>query len=190
MNKLTNTKKILITCIVLNVLIFASYGFLLWGIYAKANLASNLVTEAAEDVEKDRTLRLIKASLAENEDFLSHVDSFFIPADGVVDFISLLEQLGVESGVELSIGSVSIDSESESASKEVLSLNIQTEGSWQDTFTFLSLLENLPYRIEFVNTALRLFGATESILFSGSQRTLASEEVWQGTYQVSVHKLR
>lgn len=190
MNKLANTKKILITCIVLNVLVFAAYGFLLWGIYAKANLASNLVAEAAQDVQKDEALRSIKASLNENAEFVSHIDSFFIPADGVVDFISSLEALGAESGVELSIDSVAVESESESASKEVLNLSLQTEGSWQNTFIFLSLLENLPYRIEFVSTTLRLFGATESILFSGSSRTLASEEVWQGNYEVSVHKLR
>ncbi len=193
MKNLTRIKKIFIFCIALNVVIFGVYGFLFWDIRAKNIQVYELISEADRDIKKDETLRAIKLSLNNNQDFISQIDQFFVPRDGVVSFIDLLEKLGHDSGVELTIGSVSVESETKNNNdfKEILRLKLGSEGSWQSVFYFMSLVENLPYRIEFENASLVLAGASDSILFSGNgSRVRTSDEIWEGSFEVLVYKLR
>jgi Tfp pilus assembly protein PilO len=195
MKDLSRTKKILIVCILLNVLVFGAYAFLYIDIKSKNVRVSELLTEAENDMQKDASLRAIKTSLNENKEFISQIDSYFVPKNGVPDFIDTLEKLGKESEIALSIGSVSVEEgKNKNDFKDALHLHVDTIGSWQNIYYFLSVLESLPYRIQFDQVSVTLSAASESILFgvgpvSGARQKSANES-WKGTFDIIVYKLR
>ncbi len=194
MKKITRIKKIFILCVIMNVVVFGVYTFLFLDIKAKNEKVYDLLSEADRDIKKDETLRAVKYSLSENKNFISQIDSFFVPQDGVVSFIDTLERLELNSGIDLGISYVSVETNTKNKNdfKEVLNLRLDGEGSWQNLFHFLSLLENLPYRIEFNSVSFVLSGASDSILFSGSDglRVRAPSEFWKGSFEVLVYKLK
>lgn len=192
MKQIPLTKKVLILCIVLNVVIFVVYGFLYYDIGSQNKKASVLLGQVNSDMQKNDTLRAIKVSLNQNKDFISQIDSFFIAPDGVVNFISLLESLGKKAGVKLSIGSVSVVPEGGAKDfKENLSLRLDMSGSWENIYYFLSLLQNQPYRIMFDNASVSLEGAADAIKFTdkGTARVRGQNEVWKGAFSIRVLKL-
>lgn len=192
MKQIPFTKKVLILCIVLNVVIFVVYGFLYYDIGSQNKKASVLLGQVNSDMQKNDTLRAIKVSLNQNKDFISQIDSFFIAPDGVVNFISLLESLGKKAGVKLSIGSVSVVPEGGAKDfKENLSLRLDMSGSWENIYYFLSLLQNQPYRIMFDNASVSLEGAADAIKFTdkGTARVRGQNEVWKGAFSIRVLKL-
>lgn len=192
MKQIPFTKKILILCIILNVVIIFVYGFLYYDIGSQNKKASELLGQVNSDMQKNDTLRAIKISLNQNKDFISQVDSFFIAPDGVVNFISLLEGLGKASGVKLSIGSVSVVPEGGAKDfKEDLSLRLDMSGSWEQIYYFLSLLQNQPYRIMFDTASIGLEGAVDAIKFTdkGTVRVRGQNEVWKGAFSIRVLKL-
>jgi Tfp pilus assembly protein PilO len=192
----TPTKKILELVIVLNILVFGAYGFLFWNIQNKEAQAGVLATEASQNATKDTALRSIKSSLTQNKGFITQIDTYFIPSDGAVTFINMLETLGKQSGVKMSIDSVNVTQDPAVAKdfKQTLHLRLITDGSWLNTFALLSTIENLPYRIEFEQVSLTLSGGSDSILYNGanisSPRTRAANESWNGIFDVTVLQLQ
>lgn len=192
MKNLSPIKKILLACITLNVVAVGFYAFVLWSIQAKNEKVVEVLGQVNEDMKKDESLRAVKISLEENKDFISQIDSFFVPEDGVANFIASLESLGRASSVELSIASVEIQPNSaKNDFKEGLNIRIETSGSWFNTFYLLSVIENLPYKIDINQVSLTLSNATDKILFSGlGPRTKTSGEYWKGSFDITVLKLK
>jgi hypothetical protein len=194
MKNLSITKKIFFITLSLNVAVFGVYGFLFWNVRTENKEASQLQSEADTDIEKNNELSTVKESLSQNASFISQIDSFFVAHDGVVDFISMLEKLGQDAGVKLNIGSVAVDSTQTKKVdfKEGLRLRIETGGSWRDTLYFLSVVENLPYRVEFNSSSLSLIGAEDSILFkdSSASRERSKDETWKSSFDITVLKLK
>jgi hypothetical protein len=191
------TKKTMIISIVLAVAAFIIYGFLFLNIKAKNEQISSLANDAQDLHSKDDVLKATKTILDQNKDLISQLDSYFIPADGVVGFISLLEGVGKYSGVDMTINSVGTEADTKAKDdiKEILRLHIETDGSWKNTFYFLSVLENLPYRIDVEQVSLGLTGATDKVLFDtksdkAQTRQQGKDERWHGSYDVTVVKLK
>jgi Tfp pilus assembly protein PilO len=196
MKSSTPTKKILELAIALNVLVFGAYGFLFWNIQNKETQAGTIMSEVAQSTARNNSLIAIKSSLNENQDFISQMDSLFVPSDGAVAFINMLEALGQQSGVKVSINSVGVTQDPKVAKdfKQTLHLSLMTDGSWSNTFAFLSIVENLPYRIQFEQVNLTLSGGADSILYKGanvnSPRTRGADESWSGAFDVTVLQLQ
>ena len=194
MNQLSKTKKTLIICIILNLIVWGGYGFVFWKIRSQNKHISTLLNEAEQDVKKDESLRLIKASLGENKDFLSHINSYFIPNEGVVGFIDTLESYGKQIGVDVTIGSVSVepDSQNKEDFKELLRLKVEAIGSWNNLVSYLLTLENLPYSVRIDQVSYVLNSSNSNFSSSGSaQKNNANENIrWKGLFEFTVLKLR
>ncbi len=193
MKNLSFIKKLFIAIATLNVVMYGVYGFLIWDINTKNQAASELMVQAGANMKKDEALRAIKLSLSENKDFLSQIDSFFVAPDGVVAFITILESLGKDSNVKLDIGAVAIESDKQDPHpfSENLTLKLSMSGSWQNISYFLSKLQNLPYRVGITSATVTLEGAADSTKFTAtSTRVQANGEVWKGTFDIKVLKLK
>jgi hypothetical protein len=198
MKDFQKTKNVMTISIALAVVSFTIYGFLFWDIKVKNEQISSLVNDANQFSNKDHALRLVKISLEQNKNLIDQLDSYFIPSDGVVGFISSIESLGKESGVELVVTSVETLSDPKNTKdfKEALHLRLETMGSWKGTFYFLSVLENLPYQVDVSQVTFGLTGATDKVAFDSSPGAIArtrqpsKEERWHGTYDVTVLKLK
>lgn len=194
MKNLSFTKKIFLSLVAINVVVFGTYAFLFWKIVDRSQTTMALTAEEVSDRQKNDALQAIKMSLNENKDFISQIDSFFIAPDGVVSFITFLEKLGRDSGVTISVGSVAVspDSKDPKDFKEYLRLKLEVDGTWQNTIYFLSRLENLPYRVQFDSAALSLQGVSDEINFEeeGALRKRVPEESWKGIFDIRLLKLK
>lgn len=194
MKNLTFTKKIFLSLVAVNVLVFGVYAFLFWKVIDRSQTTAKLLVEETADKQKNDALQAIKMSLSDNKDFISQIDSFFIAPDGVVGFITFLETLGKDSGVAIAIGSVDVNPDSKDPNdfKESLNLKLEIEGTWQNVLYFLSRLENLPYQVQFDTAAVSLQGASDSLPFKegGVLRKRMPEESWKGLFDVRFLKLK
>src|SRR3990167_2608633 len=110
MNDLSsNTKRVLIIAALLATFSLGLYGFLFWGVKAKNEMASTLLSEAQSDIEQNEILRSIRTSFAEHEKDIAQLDSYFVARDGVADFIAVVEAESTRAGVKISIGAVSAE---------------------------------------------------------------------------------
>lgn len=197
MKEQEKTKKSMIVSIVLAVAIFVIYGFVFYDIKAKNEQISSLTNDVQQLRSKDDILKATKTILDQNKDLISQLDSYFIPADGVVGFIRILESVGKFSGIDMTINSVGTETDSKVKDdiKEILRLHVKTNGSWENTFYFLSILENLPYRIDVEEATLGLMGSTDKVFFDNKTalaqtRQQNKDEKWEGSFNVIVMKLK
>lgn len=194
MKNLTLAKKIFLSLVVINVIVFGLYAFLFWKVIDRSQTTATLMAEETADRQKNDALQAIKQSLNENKDFISQIDSFFVAPDGVVSFITFLEKLGSDSGVKINIGSVAVNPDSKDPNdfKENLSLKLEIEGTWQNVVYFLSRLENLPYRVQFDSATVSLQGVSDGINFkeSGALRKRMPDESWKGLFDIRLLKLK
>lgn len=194
MKGISHTKKVFFVAVALAVASLALYGFLFWEIKTKTEEAVKIQEDADKDVKREEGLHLAKVSLAKNKEAIEKIDSYFIARDGVVSFIEELESLGKETGVILSIGSVSAEADPKVKDdfKETLRIRLEASGSWENLFYFLSILESLPYRAQIEQMTLSLAGASDKIPFGSEtvKRTPGKGEVWKGAFELTILKLR
>lgn len=191
-------KNILVISSILAIVAFMIYGFLFWSIKGKNEQISQLSNEAGRNVQTDTALRGIKATLESNESSIAQVDSYFIPQEGVVDFINTLDGLGKESGVSLIISTVSAEEDKTDihSFKETLTFHLEATGSWSETYYFLSRLESLPYYIGINQVSFSLTSATDRMSFANASTTNAitrvrgNDEYWKGSFDITALKLK
>jgi len=196
MNKFSQTKNLFKIILIADIVAFVLYGAIFFLIKNKNQDTSVLLNNAERDLKKDEFLRVAKFSLDQNKVEVEKLDTFFVAKDGVPNFIEYIEGLGKESGAALSIGNVSVepDTKNKDDFKEVLRLKVEILGSWQELFTFLSIIENLPYGIQIDSVSFAV-DASEEVLFFGSQNsTTESSKIegnqWKGFVEFTLLKLR
>lgn len=149
--------------------------------------AVTLADSLSKEKLKRRELEIIRQNIKSTLNDNNRLASIFVPYEGVVDFIQLLESLGKDSGLEISTDRVeSIDSEELRASnKEIISISLKTEGSWRSTERFLNYLENLPYKISIHSVSFTHEDSGDSEFDS---KTGARGLFWKGSIELKVFK--
>lgn len=185
MSVIHKTKKILILCVVLNLLIWSAFAFFFLKIRTQANRISDLTSEVGVDMNRDKNLRAAKAALSENKAEISLLDSYFVKSDGVVDFINGLEALGNKNGVTINIASVSVESDPKAKATlyEMLRLKIEISGSWASVTNFIAILENIPYAVSISQVSL-------ASIPSAANDGVKGNTVWRGAIDFGVLKLK
>lgn len=154
--KIISTKTILVLVLILTAILVAANYFLFISI---KNINTNTSAVLSEtDVYKKEQDRLAgKSGVNEILALVQKVNSYYVGKDDVVHFIENIENEARAKGLVLLIRSVSTenyggltDEESVGATKEVMRLKLEARGSWRDTMEFVSFLEHLPYKVDFV----------------------------------------
>jgi hypothetical protein len=115
----------------------------------RANIARAVVLREKADQSQEKSL-VAAASTTESD--RARLASFFVPADDAVSFITALESIGLQSGAQVSIASISSDSLSVQA-------HIDAHGSWSSVMRALSLAERMPYAVSISNVRMDESGA-------------------------------
>ncbi len=152
------TVRLLAVAAILVIVSLSAYGITVWKINKNIGEAVALGGDIAAEAQKDRSIESIRNILRNTAAEREKIDGYFVKSDNIVDFLEKIELMGKKSGVALSFDSVDIPQNE----KNVLRLRIGTEGNWEDSFYFLSLLENLPYKIELEKSALAKISKTVS----------------------------
>ncbi len=104
----------------------------------------NIVLESSQAVGINET----KQKIEELEKINERIDNLLIKESNAVKFISLIENLAEDVGVEITIASVNFEDPEDENKLGTLDMNFQIVGSWQEVTTFLVSVESLPYLID------------------------------------------
>lgn len=144
------TLKLFLVAVILALVAISAYGVAVWEIRKNlseaADLSSSIAAESQKEAGIESTRNILRNTAAERE----KIESYFVSSDNIVDFLEKIELLGKKSGVVLSFDSVDIPSDE----KNVLRVRANTKGNWENTFYFLSLIENLPFKIELEKSSI------------------------------------
>lgn len=171
----SKTVTILSICSALLLVTGLGYYFLLNQIYKIEGeteiLKQEIQSFEAQNNELEGLQKNLKTTFEERDKILS----VFIPEEGIVDFLELIE--GIANGENVSIETNSVskkDSGSLSdANKEIVSLDLSVEGKWDNVIKFLSLLEVIPFKSSIEKAVI------ENILLAGSSATSTPSSMWQ-----------
>jgi len=197
MNNTSTSKKILTILTLISVSVASLYGFVYWSMYKDSKNVALLITQSSTDFEKNERIRLAKIELAKNDDFISKIDSYFIPKDGVVTFINEIENLGKSANVSTTISSIEpviVNEKEKDNFKETLSVKLESVGSWQNVYQFVSLLESTPYGIVIDEVQIKLMDSTDTLTFKSASSTVPrirnSNETWKLVVDFKILKLK
>lgn len=111
------------------------------------------------------------ATVSNTEYQRSLIDSYFISETSFVPFIEQLEELATSTGVQLEKGALAGGDGS-------LTFTFRTEGSFNDTYYFLSLIERIPVGLTIERADLQSLTV--------QQNDMTEEIVWKGDFNVIV----
>ncbi|MDP6387963.1 MAG: type 4a pilus biogenesis protein PilO [Candidatus Pacebacteria bacterium] len=149
----SKTKQTLLTSLVLVIVVSVAYIMLFLNIKEKNNNISVLQNEVDSTLQREIKLRSVKNLINDTQKEREKLNLYFIADDKIVNFIEDIEEVGAYSGVSVKVTSVSID-ESTSGNlnkdkiSELLNLDFNIEGRFDELFYFLSMIEKLPFKID------------------------------------------
>jgi hypothetical protein len=171
------------TAIILGTLVTAAafgYYVLFQALFTEIEKTSEITNEVKREERVHNTIATNKQTVVEIQGDLETIDSFFVTSDGVVNFIESVEALARNQGLSIDVRNVSLEEiagVSYASLLEELQVRIETRGSWQDNYNFLTQLESLPYSI--------------NIGLSGVEHLDDSDDpAWRGSFELAVLKLK
>lgn len=184
-------KKIFITAIFLAMIIIGAYCYLWTKIIQKTRNVAAILGEMEALNNEREVFASIKGRIEETVSVREKLVGFFIPKDGVVSFLNMIQALGVENKLEFKVDSVTIEDEADAPETfENVKLNIEAEGAWADIYKFVALVELLPLRVfadkvdlQVANEEARSGSTSKSKVASGSQS-------WKSSISLRVLKLK
>jgi hypothetical protein len=138
---------LLILAVSVAAFVAASYIYMFYRTRAsiiEASLSRGAIKAEQAGQSQARSLISIASTTASDR---ARLESFFIPASGVVSFITALESIGPRSGSEVSLSSIDADTLAGAAHGTVgyVRARVQASGSWSSVMRTLALAENLSY---------------------------------------------
>ncbi len=185
MRRKTKTKQIFETIAVMTIIALVFYVILFIQIKEKNKIVSALTNETESIIKKETKLRSVKKLVRDIERERNIIDSYFITNDNIVDFIEIIENFGKRNGLSIEITSVKVDDinsvlEKKVKTGELLYVNFKTKGHFGELFQFLSILENLPFKIDLLNIDFKKPSG-----ISGQDKDM---NLWSGFFNISVAK--
>lgn len=202
--RISNVGNSLILFGVLVLIIGGAYYYFFHRLQTIGEKISTLSNESDSLLSEQANLTSLKTVFSDTTDERQKINSYFVQKDGAVDFITTLENLAAFAHLGHETQSVNAEEEAPpAANREWLHLTFRTNGSWQNTYYFISLLENLPYRLIIHQISTHATGQTTSEappsptldLVTGSSSpsvapAVKKGSVWETSYDISVSKLK
>ncbi len=190
--KLGFLKKNTLILVLVATALFAFYGWLFYIVKEKNIKLSQASVNLETEQKQGASTQSIEKIFDESQEEIDLVEAYFVEKGSIVDFIEYLEGLGVRSGVEFRIQSVDETGDNKTyPNKENLSFKVLAQGDWSAVFTFLSALENVPYRIHITSVDLKKGGGdiklSSGVLpISGQASPVVSKNTWRGDFSFEV----
>ncbi len=122
-------------------------------VYSKTNTLTNKAILSNKEIMRDSELRLEASNISSSHNLLSkYIDTIlqsFVTEESVIDPIQMIEAIGPQMGVTLTIVQVEIVPE-KGSDQRYLNMKITAQGPWMSIFNTIRALENISY-ISFVD---------------------------------------
>ncbi len=138
---------------------FYMYNFV-WSSADRANDIRTKIKLEKENTAHEQNITELYKSTAADWDRLP---KFFVPSDRVVAFIESIESLGLKSGAEVSLSSVSADNLDDAVSGTLGDVKgrVDASGSWSSVMRALMLTESMPYPVMINHVVLSSSGPSD-----------------------------
>lgn len=145
-----NTKQALILTIILTIVAIVFYVWIFNNIKNTNKAISTISNEMNLATKKEMTLRSTKSLVKDTEANRAKIENYFVADDTIVNFIETVESMSDYTGAEVKVLSVNVSDNQimKNDVSEVLRLNLETKGTWNKVFHFLSLMEKMPFSID------------------------------------------
>jgi len=171
----TKVFKILILCIILNIVIFSVFYYIYKQIVFKNQKIMFVSSEVNNASEKESKISNIKKEIKLRGEDKTKLDSNFINVDSVADFFNEIENLGKQVGVSVELGNADFSKDK----KRRLQLSFSIVGSFDAVNKFTYLLENFKY--EFEEKKVILSKNTTDLMDS-----MLVKNLWKGQYDIDL----
>lgn len=140
----SKSKKFLLSVALLATVAALAYSVLFGQVKKKNERISARLNDIEQSAKQEQLQSSIKQLLAETAPLREKLTGYRIAKDETALFIELLETVGREVDVLVTIESVEVVARTASPAAEDLRLAVRFEGDWQRVVRFLGLLELLP----------------------------------------------
>jgi len=123
------------------------YIFAIFEINKKTDSVMEKIMLSNSNLEQAEALTKTKSFLEERATDIDKLGSFFIEKSSIVDFIEMMEGASREVGVGFQLNSVDVE-------KDELPIQFKIDGSWAEVVRMISLVENMPYKLNVDNVNL------------------------------------
>jgi len=171
----TNTiKKIIFSSVVLVLIFVFNIIFLIYTNNAIQEIGE-LKKEVSQESAQVQNVRDTKKKFEDLKIIEEEIDNVLIKEGGVVNFISLIEEISSNSGLDITIENVEFSSPEEEKKKlGYLDMTFQVSGSWSQVTEFLNSVEGLPYLINIDSLRLSASGDESGVLWSATFKVIGS----------------
>ncbi len=151
MEETSRLNKYLVALVVADLLLAILFLYILLD-FKNSRLAEvgDLNTELISLQSTDKMTSTINWTIKKNKGLIDRLNFYFITKETTANFIEELESIALRSGVTFKLNSLSIGKEEKITNKpSYLKLTMRFDGSFSNVHHFLTILENLPYRVRF-----------------------------------------
>jgi hypothetical protein len=142
---ITVTNKSFFLALFLVLVLGAGYGVSFFALHrAMAERVSLKQDLVGQTLTEDQSKHIAEV-IADTETERTDLDNYFIGSDGVVGFISTVENLSDDSGATVDVTGVDQVNKPNDPEFEYLHLELTAAGSWQSVYHLSQLVESLPY---------------------------------------------
>lgn len=163
----------------LSILFFAFSCIAFYFFYQDINVKNTLAEENNVIWQNEANRRNVLSSMDHSLKIIApeieKLETHFAQSSDVVPFLNSLENTGRAVGVKAEVTSVEIPKDS-----NVLVVSMNTTGNFEETYKFLTLLENSPYQIDFTKVEIGRNGDLDALLSKGV------EPVWSGSFKMTL----
>jgi Tfp pilus assembly protein PilO len=148
------TKKILVLLFVLNVVLVASFAFIFSKVKSSEAQTAKIYSQIGIDQQGKQALKDLQQNVQSTQGERTQLASYFVNENNIVGFLQQIESLGKPSGAKVKLTSVNKHS-SKNASDNYLEISADASGSFRQVFDFITLLQNLPYKLHFTQVSIQ-----------------------------------
>ena len=148
--KKSHTNIIFILSVIMAITTICLFIFLFYVIRNKNEHASAVLVTLEEKIKEKENAVIFSERKLEIENIQHTIDDYFVDPNKIDTFVSYLEDLNKDAGVEISVESIEIPPKT----KNTISIKLSAEGDFQEVIKTIYLLENIPYQVNFTQVNL------------------------------------
>ncbi len=164
-----------------SIILLLALGFIFFYIYKQINLNAKeteaTLIELENEISDRNELRLLNNSARTIKDENTILSSHFAKSSDIVPFLDTIEGIARIVGVKAETTNVDI-----SEGNAGLIVRINTTGNFKDIYRFLTLLENSPYELEFLNMDIE----KESTPVAGEGVKVDLSTKWNASFKIKL----
>jgi len=141
--KKDHTILILIVSIIITIITVLLFLFLLKVIENKNQHTSAVFKTLEDKMQEKENISVNASKIAELNLIHSSINNYFVDPDKIDMFVGYLEDIGSNIGSSISVESIEVSGKD----KNIISVKLSIQGTFQKMMNTISFLENIPYQI-------------------------------------------